>query len=245
MTGLKNAAHTVFQIEKGTVDGVEASLTNTWNFFTRDAWKSSTWKQADHLFDEMALSSSPFSSIYNPNTPILDAGVKSFNDNVVHGDAYTRSKFGAQIATDIATAYVSSKGLGELKSFGSRIIETTWDVRQQTTTVQSIAGYIQAKTGSTLYRLGTLGKSATGVDAQFWSLENPLADPEAYAKKFNVPLENVRNANFVETATLKKGAKFITQEAGSAPGSANAGKGIEIVVEKGGTTNNVITPINK
>ena len=40
-----------------------------------------------------------------------------------------------------------------------------------------------------------------------------------------------------------KGAKYITREAGPAPGSANAGKGIEAVIEKGGTTNNVITPI--
>jgi len=58
-------------------------------------------------------------------------------------------------------------------------------------------------------------------------------------------LENIKNADFVETAKLKKGAKFITREAGDAPGSTNTGRGIEVVVEKGGTTKNVVTPIKK
>ena len=66
-----------------------------------------------------------------------------------------------------------------------------------------------------------------------------------WAKKYNVPVENIKNADFIETATLKKEANFITREAGDAPGSANSGKGIEVVVDKGGTTNNVIVPIKK
>jgi hypothetical protein len=41
------------------------------------------------------------------------------------------------------------------------------------------------------------------------------------------------------------GANFITREAGKAPGSPNTGTGIEAVVQEGGTTNNVITPIKK
>jgi len=99
--------------------------------------------------------------------------------------------------------------------------------------------------GNTLYRIGTTGVSAQGAEAQFWSLENPLLDPEGYAKKYNVPLENIQNADFIETAILKKDANFVTTEAGSAPGSANTGKGIEVVVDPGGTTNNVVTPIKK
>lgn len=61
-------------------------------------------------------------------------------------------------------------------------------------------------TGTRLYRLGTTGKSATGADAQFWSLENPLTmGAEEYAKKYGIPLKNVQNTDFVETAILKDG----------------------------------------
>lgn len=61
-------------------------------------------------------------------------------------------------------------------------------------------------------------------------------NPEGYAKKYNIPVENTKNADFIETAKLKQNANFITREAGTAPGSTNKGKGIEIVVEEGGTT---------
>jgi hypothetical protein len=42
---------------------------------------------------------------------------------------------------------------------------------------------------------------------------------EEYAKKYGIPLQNVKNATFVETATLKAGAKYITKEASMAPGA--------------------------
>ncbi len=81
----------------------------------------------------------------------------------------------------------------------------------------------------TLYRGGVLGRSAGQPDAQFWSLENPLS-PE-YAARYGIPAENV-TFDFVETATLRPGALFITREA---PGlGANTGGAIEIVVDPGG-----------
>ncbi len=69
---------------------------------------------------------------------------------------------------------------------------------------------------------------------------------EAYAKKYGVSLNNVKNADFIETATLKNGANYITREAPTMQGApAGAGGGIEAVVEKGGTIGNVITPIKR
>ncbi|TRX10878.1 hypothetical protein FNW10_08980 [Flavobacterium gawalongense] len=122
-------------------------------------------------------------------------------------------------------------------------IETGYEAAVQSSSKEALLGSLKAQEGATLYRVGTEGVSKQGAEAQFWSLENPLLDPVKYAEKYNVPLKNVKNANFIETATLKQDAKFITREAGSAPGSANNGKGIEVVVEPGGTTNNLITPI--
>jgi hypothetical protein len=75
-------------------------------------------------------------------------------------------------------------------------------------------------------------------------LENPLTNPEIYAKKYGVPLANVKNADFIETAVIKPDGKFITREAPTAPGAApGAGGGVEVVVEQGGTTGNVVKPI--
>ncbi len=115
---------TVQKIVNGTVDGVKTSLTNTWNFATHDAYKKDTWYQAGHLIEEAMMSSSAYSNIYNPNTPRLDAAAKSFETNIINGNAYTRAKFGAQLATDIATSYVGSKGLGVLKGVAQVAIRT-------------------------------------------------------------------------------------------------------------------------
>jgi RHS repeat-associated protein len=227
----------------GIEDGVTESLKGTWNFITRDAWSKKTWKETWSLYTEVADSYS--GSNTRQSTPRLDAMAKSFEKNVINGDAYTRSKALSKFSTDILTAYVGSKGLGTLSEFVNATVKTPWGIAKQSKTIGALGGAGKAKSGSTLYRIGTTGKSAEGAAAQFWSLENPLANPEAYAKKYNVPIENIKNADFIETANLKPDANFITREAGSAPGSANTGKGIEVVVEHGGTTNNVITPINK
>jgi len=124
-------------------------------------------------------------------------------------------------------------------------VTTPYSVAEQGLSKEAFNAVSQVKNGATVYRLGTKGVSATGASAQFWSLENPLLDKVAFAEKYNVPIENIKNADFIETATVKIGANFVTKEAGSAPGSANKGKGIEVVVEVGGTTNNVIKPIKK
>ena len=117
----------------------------------------------------------------------------------------------------------------------------------QSTTTESLEASKKVYNGTTLYRLGTNGVSKTGAEAQYWSLENPLSmSAEAYAKKYGVNLKNVQNADFVETATLKSGAKYITREAPTMQGApAGAGGGVEAVVQQGGTTGNVITPIKR
>ncbi len=241
-TGVYGA--TTAAIINGTEDGVKASVTNTYNLITKDAWKTETWKQAGLFLYEIASLTSPYEGAYIP-TPRVDAKIQNFEDNVINGNAYSMSKALSEFGTDILTAYVGSKGLGSFSSFVSGAVKTPWGVAKQSLSVGALKGAVNAKKGSTLYRIGTTGKSAQGANAQFWSMENPLLDPESYAKKYNVPIENIKNADFIETATLKKNANFITREVGTASGSENVGKGIEVVVDEGGTTNNVITPIKK
>lgn len=227
-------------IGKAVADGVKASVKKTWSFVTSDMWKASTYINAEELLFESGVS---MSSVKVSQTPMVNAKVDDFIKNVINGDIYSRTRYISEFTTDVLTAYITSKGLGSIGSFANNFVKTNFGIAKQSLTIGALKGAAEVKTGATLYRIGTQGVSAQGEAAQFWSLENPLLDPEGYAKKYNVPLANVKNANFIEVATLKKGANFVTREAGSAPGSANTGKGIEVVVDKAGTTNNKITPI--
>jgi hypothetical protein len=108
-------------------------------------------------------------------------------------------------------------------------VATPYGDAVQALTKEALAARAKVEGGATLYRIGTTGKSAAG-GAQFWSLENPLSP--GYASRYGLPAENITNANFIETATLKPGASFITRPA---PGiGTNLGGGMEVVVSPGG-----------
>lgn len=137
----------------------------------------------------------------------------------------------AHVTTDVAMA------LSPFKFKASpmvRAIETPYGIARQSSSRAAIAAVEQVNKGAALYRVGTLGKSAA-TEAQFWSLENPanyLNDVNAFAQKYGIPLENLKGGNlFIETGTLKQGAKFITREAPGAGGS-NGGS-IEVVTGSG------------
>jgi len=62
-----------------------------------------------------------------------------------------------------------------------------------------------------------------------------LANPQGFAKKYGIPVENIQNANFIEIGTLKPGTNFITRAAPAAPGNpAGWGGGIEVVTPANG-----------
>lgn len=59
------------------------------------------------------------------------------------------------------------------------------------------------------------------ADAQFWSFENPLANPQ-YASQTGMPSSNAPGFDWVMTSRLVPGAKLITRPA---PGlGVNAGR---------------------
>ncbi|WP_205205222.1 hypothetical protein, partial [Azonexus hydrophilus] len=108
-------------------------------------------------------------------------------------------------------------------------IATPYGDALQSADVAAIAARKQVEEGATLYRIGTTGKSQA-AEAQFWSLENPSSP--SYAARYGIPAENISNANFIETATLKPGTGFVTRPAPAV--GANPGGGIEVVVPSGG-----------
>jgi RHS repeat-associated protein len=102
------------KIVKGSIEGIALSLKKTWSFFTSDLYKASTWKNAEEFFFQASIS---MSTVKVGPTPMVDAKVQDFQDNVIDGDSYSRSKYLSEFGTDLLTAYAGSKGMASVKSF--------------------------------------------------------------------------------------------------------------------------------
>lgn len=117
------------------------------------------------------------------------------------------------------------------RSVATEAVSTPFGPAAQGADVASVAARSQVEGGATLYRTGTLGKSAAS-EGQSWSLEHPST--AGYGSRYGLPAENVANADFIESATLRPGSPFIMR---TAPGiGKNVGGGIEAVVQPGGVT---------
>ena len=155
--------------------------------------------------------------------------------------SYDNAEPGVQPPVDVYknadNDWQNSEKAGEESKAASKVA-TPYGDALQALTKETLAARGQVQGGATLYRIGTTGKSAAS-EAQFWSLENPLSP--GYAARYGLPAENIANANFIETATLKPGASFVTRPA---PGlGSNPGGGIEVVVPSGGVNMQTFTTI--
>lgn len=139
-----------------------------------------------------------------------------------------------ELRADSAPPHVEARGTSTTpfaRSNATEAVSTPYGPAAQGTDAASVAARSQVEGGTTLYRRGTLGKSAAS-EGQFWSLEHPSTP--GYASRYGLPAENVANADFIESATLRPGSPFITR---AAPGiGQNVGGGIEAVVQPGGVT---------
>ena len=107
---------TTAKIVNGTEDGVKATVLGTWDFITNSAWKAETWRQTGLFLEEVILSSSPYSGIYNPNTPRLDAAVQSIENDLINGDAYTRTKLVSEATSGFLLGLAGDKGISKIKA---------------------------------------------------------------------------------------------------------------------------------
>ena len=97
------------------------------------------------------------------------------------------------------------------------------------------------KNGVTLYRVGG-PNSRQNQDAQFWSTRDPRVDPTGFLRETGayVRLEEI---TFIETATLRPGADFVTRPAAPNPSVFGpTGGAIEVVTQWGGTQGNQTIP---
>jgi RHS repeat-associated protein len=138
--------------------------------------------------------------------------------------------FAAGFAGNLGIEVVSALALdGVLRGVGVAGVQTPYGIAKQSQTASALAARTEVSNGTTLYRVGTTGRSQTS-EAQFWSLEHPLSS--GYAQRYGLPTQNVQNANFIEAATLKPGTSFVTRTAPAV--GTNQGGGIEAVVPSGG-----------
>jgi RHS repeat-associated protein len=107
-------------------------------------------------------------------------------------------------------------------------INTPYGPAYQEMTESALTARNLIENGAPLYKYGTLGIS-NGTESQFWSLENPLTNPN-YINNLGIPAGNIAaNNTFILTGQALPNANFITR---SAPGiGSNAGGAIEAVFE--------------
>lgn len=114
----------------------------------------------------------------------------------------------------------------------------TDELASQEMTPEALSLRQQIEEGNIMYKLGTRGKSNTGGDSQFWSTENP--NNPGYGDKYAMPPDNFKNFDFIERATIKPGADFITRRVAdyTDPKTTQVfkGDGYEIVVRESATT---------
>jgi hypothetical protein len=221
---LKDISETVMEISKGIAKGSFNLLLN----MTMAGQADNTVISKDALYNQNAFESTLG---FDP-TKSYKQMIETFNSGTLEEKA--------QLSTELlGSAILIFEGVKQSKGV---VTKYTW--ASQEFSQAALEARKAILEGKTLYRLGTKGVSATGTEAQFWSLENPTNNIIAYAKKYNIPFEKIENYNFIETANLKEGASFITKKVGAAPKMIKGGgKGIEAVIEKGGTINNKIYPI--
>jgi hypothetical protein len=118
-------------------------------------------------------------------------------------------------------------------------IATPYGDADQEQSPEALAAREQVEAGATLYRIGTTGRSKPGTETQFWALEDPRSP--GYADRYGIPPENVANADYIETATIKPGTPFVTRQA--PPVGTNRGGGIEVVVPSVGVDTAGPTPL--
>jgi len=146
--------------------------------------------------------------------------------------AKVEARAGSAVAGELAGLDEAVIGAGRVLdgAKNAKTVTTPFGDASQAITKEAIIARVKVESKQTMYRIGTRGTSQTGTKAQFWSLEHPKTP--GYADRHGIKIDNVKDADFIETAELGDGREFITRHA-PAWGDAKGGA-IEVVVPEGG-----------
>jgi len=141
------------KIVNGTASGVKKSVIKTWSFITSDVWKASTWKNAGLFIEEAIFDISTVKLAPSPN---IDAKAQDFKDNVLNGDAYSRSEYFSELGTDILTGIVTDKGVSKLSHFAKINVRTnlakSWGIATDYINFEKAVSTQTLNGGKTLYQ---------------------------------------------------------------------------------------------
>lgn len=109
-------------------------------------------------------------------------------------------------------------------SFSIAPVSTMHGLAEQGLDMASLAAKFHVEKGGLIYKVGTRGISETN-QSQFWSIGNPLQISN-FGKKYGIKPDNLKDANFLQTAEIKRDSQFITR------------------VAEGGTSIEVVAPVS-
>jgi len=111
---------------------------------------------------------------------------------------------------------------------------------EQANTRESLDARESVKNGITLYKVGGQ-HSRQNEESQFWSTRDPRVDPAGFLQETGA-YSRIEQITFIETATLRPGADFVTRPAAPNPSVFGSGGAVEVVTQWGGTQGNQIIP---
>lgn len=113
---------TVMQVQKGVRDGVDGTIEGAFNFVAKEAWKAGTWKNAYHSMN--TVFDITFGNFDGRNDQlahdVIQPKVDEFKDEVINGDAYSRSKYFTEVGIGFAVSY----GVGKVAKIGFGVTTT-------------------------------------------------------------------------------------------------------------------------
>jgi RHS repeat-associated protein len=214
------------KITSGTASGIKKSVSKTWSFITSDAWKAKTWKNLGLFIEEAALD---MSTVKIAPSPTIDAKAQDFKNNVLNGNAFTRSEYFGEFGTDFFTGYVSGKVLGVAKVGVAKYMSGTFTIGSKT--IKNVTAHLEqfgvrAENTIMLDRMKKIANKemkATDIDINFAKHELREAElmksglnyekaHEAVLKEQNMYHRDYEKKLYTEEA-LKAGNEQMTKEA--------------------------------
>lgn len=235
------------KIVNGTASGVKKSVSKAWSFIISDAWKAKTWKNLGLFIEEAALDMSTVKIAPSPN---IDAKAQDFKDNVLNGDAFTRSEYFSELGTDILLAkgvnklFTVTKGMALAQKINAR---TNFVAAKYASAIEKY-GSDHIDFTKPVSEVGNTGSLVNGKNLVQWrDPSNPNASPfftydgvdpgtlgipKTYTQKYNVALSGQNT--FLES-TANKVKAFSPQKDPGVNGMYNGG-GAQLYSEEAAKT---------
>lgn len=183
----------------GFGNGVGLSLKSTWDFFTSDAYKSETWKNAGNAFIFFAARN-PVTSLEIDKqfgTNSFETGsqvIQAFDegaDKLINGNGFERGQIIGQFTTDVGLGIIGDKGIGKIKYLKRFNLSKKFDIATDFIDYSKKVYTQTFKEGDVIYqyRIPGTDKGSYYVRSLDITPEQVGVDPSDYTEVFKVTLD--------------------------------------------------------